>query len=267
MAKIDRQLTKDIQDWLLTDNSKRDVAKGAEMLLALTRNRALTTSYLRNPHKFEAKVVYELKKHLKIRLHNMSVVDVANLEQTVMLRVADTVETAPAISVNSEFPEATIARGRREDHESLPQHIRELWDSNKQTHQKIVLLFNELKGMSDMQPCDRYEKLSILDQLDRRYRDNLAAYDAYVAPPSPTPEIVSQPEAKAPINSEKEKQMNAARKTLSKYKKRCREAEDQSTKALAITKIQQAVDTIRLLGGDFSDSSVAELREFGISID
>lgn len=38
---IDEQLTKDMQGWLDTEPANRDLMKGAEMVLKLTRNRIL----------------------------------------------------------------------------------------------------------------------------------------------------------------------------------------------------------------------------------
>lgn len=283
MNTLDPRLTREVQEWLQADSSERSVSKGADLLLSLSRNRALTNSYLRSPQKYEAKVVYELRKFLNIRLHNMSVADVARIEPDIMAKASELIDETPLdnpvgdeissdndsqleISVDDEFPPATVAKGRRPDHDSLPEHIQDLWNSNGPRFQKIVLLFNELKAMSDMQPCDRFEKLSILASLDSKYRENLEAYDAYTPPPAPTPEELAQKQLADQERAQTEKALNAARKSLSKYKKVCKEADDPQTRERALDKMRTAVDTIRSLGGEFADTTVAELAELGISI-
>ena len=49
---IDEQLTINMQDWLNTKPAKRDLMKGAEMVLKLTRNRILYQNISHNPQKF-----------------------------------------------------------------------------------------------------------------------------------------------------------------------------------------------------------------------
>lgn len=95
----------------MTPAADRNIASGAEMLLALTRNRALHNSFLRKPAKFMPKVEYELRKHLEIRLRDMSGADVAALESRVIPRVAQTVGSLPTISSDDDFPEGTKAKG------------------------------------------------------------------------------------------------------------------------------------------------------------
>lgn len=256
MRKLDHQLTENVRRWLMTPAADHNIASGAEMLLALTRNRALHNSFLRKPAKFMPKVEYELRKHLEIRLRDMSGADVAALESRVIPRVAQTVGSLPTISSDDDFPEGTKAKGRRPDHDMLPQEIRDLWESNGPRYRKIVLLFNELKAMADMQPCDRFEKLAMLDDLDSRYRENLALYDAYDP---------AEPEAAAK-SAEQTKKVNAARKTLSKYKKRLLSMPaDDPSRAEALGKAQAAVDTILASGAGFTDLMKAELHAIGIT--
>ena len=64
---IDEQLTINMQGWLNTEPAKRDLMKGAEMVLKLTRNRILYQNISHNPKKFASKIEYELKKHLAAR--------------------------------------------------------------------------------------------------------------------------------------------------------------------------------------------------------
>lgn len=257
--KLDPVLTRKVQEWLDAPESERDIKEGATLMLQLNRNRALYNSVMLRPEKFKDKLVYELKKYLRMRLDDMTVSDVATMEAEVMPRAQETIDTLPVISTDDEIPEGAIAKGRRPDHDSLPAHIRDLWDSNKQRYRKIVLLFNELKAMHDAQPCDRYEKLRLLDEADKKYRNNLQKYDEYVATTSAPAPVVAADQVKA---------VGAARKTISKYKKIiAANPKDPDKIKTAKSKIQAAVGVIRNAGAEFSDATVRELSSMGISFE
>ena len=280
MAKFDPKVTQAIQDWLNTPAPSRDIMAGAELMLSLNRNRALYNSIIKHPAKYSAKLVYELKKFLRLRLDNMAVADVVRLEERIMPSVSATLADAPVITTDDELPEGAVAKGRREDHDSLPAEIRDLWESNAARYQHIRLLFNELKAMHSAKPCDRYEKLVILEELDRTYRSNLEKYDSFVAPapgetdahdeePSQDPalEIPAEDDA-TDVVTNNEKTINNARKTLSKYRKKLSELEtDDPARAIALEKIQAAVSAILVCGAGVSDDTRDELMALGISFD
>ncbi len=252
-----------MQDWLNTPESERDIRAGADMMLQLTRNRALHHSILMRPDRFKDKLVYELRKHLRIRLDNLTIAEVASLDAKVMHRVQTTVSNPPAISTDDELPDGKVVKGRRSDHDSLPDDIRALWDSNATRYRRIVILFNELKAMSGAQPCDRYEKLRMLDDLESTYRSNLAKYDAYVPG---TTEAVSEDKTAGNMSAEVVKAVGAARKTISKYKKVIAANPADAAKVdTAKTKIQAAVDIIKAAAGNFSQETINELKQLGIT--
>lgn len=175
MTKLDKSLTNRLQQWLDTPPAERDLKEGATMMLQLNHNRALYNSAMQRPEKFAAKVEYELKKFLKIRLHDMSMAEVVELEQDVMPRVEALINASesidePVISTDEEKPEGTVAKGKRADHATLPPEIQALWDDNGRRYHAISILFNELKAMSDLEPCDRFAKLQVLDKTEKAYR-------------------------------------------------------------------------------------------------
>lgn len=265
MRKLDPQLTRSIQEWLDSPEEKRDIVAGATMLLQLNRNRALFNSIIRRPIHFQPKLVYELRKYLRMRLDNVAVADAARIEQEIIPAVAETLATPPVISSDDELPEPVVARGKRPDHDSLPPEIRELWESNGQRYQQIRLLFNELKAMSDAQPCDRYERVKILGELDAKYRKNLKMYDEFVLPQHPDAPVVDADDADASVDDSVKLRLNAARKSLSKYKKILLESSEDDRRAEAAAKIQDAVDVIYGLGFGVSPETVAVLSQSGIS--
>lgn len=268
--KLDPKITQALRDWLDTPSDRQDIKTGADLMLSLNRNRALYNSIIRHPEKYKAKLVYELKKYLNMRLANMTVADVSRMEADVIPKVEKIIDQVPVVSPDDELPEGMIALGRRSDHDDLPLEIRQLWDSNADRYKRIVLLFNELKAMSHMQPCDRFEKLHALDIAERKYRDNLARYDAYVADAahtgddaSPCPDDTGADTGES--GAEIDKAVNNARKTLSKYRKLLTglSAED-PRRAVALDKIQSAVSVILACGAGVSKDSQAELAVLGI---
>lgn len=276
--KFDPKITKAVQDWLNTPESERDIKAGADLMLSLNRNRALYNSVVRRPDKFMPKLVYELKKHLKMRLDNMAAADVVRMESLIMPSVRHTIDSHVEISTEDELPEGTVAKGRRADHDSLPEDIRRLWDSNADRYRQIVILFNELKAMHDAQPCDRYEKLVILDELDKTYRANLEKYDNFVMP-APSPEsgefpaelpagAVSAPDGPDKAAADNEKTVNNARKTLSKYRKQLSAlGPDDPKRQTALDKIQAAVSAIIDSGAGVAEETKSELVALGIKFD
>lgn len=240
-----------MQDWL--NAPAKDPVKGADLLLAVTRNRALTNSYRVRPQKYQAKVEYELRKHLALRLDRKTVADAMAMEEAVMPRVE------AFISTSDELPQGGRHSGKRPDHDSLPDAIKELWESNAARYRRVVLLFNELKAMGDLQPCDRYEHLKLLDEAERKCREDLDLYDSFDASTYTPP--------KPPLDEETKKAVNAARKALSKYRGILREAEPGSERhASALAKVEAAVSVIAGAGGGFTDEMMEELAGYGIRV-
>ena len=277
---IDNKLTQEITDWLNTPKADRDIVAGATMLLKLNSNRFLYANILRRPDKFADKLEYELRKHLHIRLDGMTNADVVRLEAKVIPQAKKTLATPPAVvSTDAELPEAKTARGRRDDHERLPAQVQALWDDNFRLYAQIKDLFERLKQMEKAQPCDRYEYLKILDETDKKYRRNLELYDNYVAPSdssasSPTATTAdaksSTENAEEPTSPDTDyRKINAARKTLSKYKKVFAKAIEQGNDekcATAKNKILDSVESIRRAGGIVGAAVTAELKALGIDV-
>lgn len=265
MTKLDNNFTHKIQDWLNTPADKRDIRQGAELLLAVSHNRALYNSVCAKPLKFAGKLVYELRKYLRIRLDNMSRADVAKLEAKVIPSVKPIVDSAAVITSDDEIPTDTGHRGRRADHADLPVEIQQLFDDNLRYYRQMVLLFNELKAMNHLKPCDRYEKVKMLDTVEREYRERLAAYDSFEVKPG---QSVDDAVALATMPTDvADKRISAARKTLSKYKKMLPSlSADDPKRPEAEEKIAEAIKTIRSLGANVSFAMLDELSKLGVVI-
>lgn len=277
MNRLDDNLTRRMQAWLSAPAGGRDIREGAEMLLRLTRNRILYANILRRPDKMASKLEYELKKHLRIRLDGLTRRDVALMEREVMPRaeellaaggLPDAEDDLPEISSEADQP-APVHEGRRADHDALPEEIRRLWDDNAGIWFRIKQTYNTLLSMEHAAPCDRYEYLKALDELDRRYRDNMARYDAYAGTAGaemPDGGADSGADDAAPTAAE----VSAARKYLStnRAKLEAAIAEGDDDKAGKIREaMQQRVDTVLRAGESFKPDYRDALSALGLSME
>ena len=271
MAQLDNKLTEQIKQWLDSPKSERDIIAGATLLLQLNRNRAMFNTITRKPAREADRLEYELKKFLQIRLDEKTIADVKQMDKVVIPSAKKIVENPPVISTDQELPEATKARGRRQDHDSLPAHIRALWDNNLALYQKIKMLFEELKAMEDALPCDRYERLKLLDEADKSYRANLEKYDNYVKPTdeavdNDAEQTTAEPASANVSPADVAKQIGSARKTISKYRTQLAkliEANDPKADAIR-AKLQDCVNIIQTAQANFAPSTQSELEKLGI---
>lgn len=180
---IDDVFTKKIVGWLEIENPTIDQLKdGAMMMLKLNRNQTLYNTIMRRPEKYVEKIRYELRKRLPMRLDHMTRTDVANLEKEIMPPIEEEMvksddKPAEDEQKNDDLDDKAVAAGRRADHDSLPEDIRTLWDSNVERWKKIKELYNTCKSLD--KPCDRYEYLKILKDEWYTYKKNYEVYDTY----------------------------------------------------------------------------------------
>ncbi len=242
---MDVKLTKSIQQWLEQPASERDIPLGAGLLLRLDRNRILYLNILRRPVKMAQKLEYELRKHLRIRLEVGTIEEVKRMDKEVTVRAAATVRAADH-------------RGRRADHDSLPDDIRALYDRNGDIYAKLRQCYDTLRQMHQAAPCDRYEYLKILDELDKAYRANWEAYDSYTPPTDNAPSPVDTPQMPTA------KEVSAARKFISSNRAKLAAQPDN---AALLAAMQQRIDLILASGGDIKPDIRATLTEFGLNFE
>lgn len=172
---LDNKFTEAIQSWLNDTGENRSLAEGAELLLRLNRNKWMYQQILRTRN--VSKLEYELNKHLRIRLAGYTLQEVAAMERKLMPMAQQTIDGhAPVISTDAENPAPQFA-GKRADHDALPEDIRSLYEQNGDIYFKLKQTFETLKQMESAQPCDRFELLKVLSELDKQYRDNWQRYD------------------------------------------------------------------------------------------
>ena len=165
---LDERLTKDIQQWLNSPQEQRSLEQGAEMLLRLNRNRYMNAQILHRAN--FAKLEYELRKHLKIRLEGLTTREVALMEQNHLPRISEMLEAQPVIDADADHNAGNFS-GRREDHDELPEDIQALYERNGGIDFKMKQILEARKCMEDATPCDRHEYLLQLIELDKEYRE------------------------------------------------------------------------------------------------
>ena len=249
---LDERLTKDIQQWLNSPQEQRSLEQGAEMLLRLNRNRYMNAQILRRAN--FAKLEYELRKHLKIRLEGLTTREVVLMEQNHLPRISEMLEAQPVIDADADHNAGNFS-GRREDHDELPEDIQALYERNGEIYFKMKQIFETLKGMEDATPCDRHEYLLQLIELDKEYRENWNAYDTWSA--------VAAGSAKDAAQAPTPNQLQAARKYLSENKPKLAEAEGDAADTLR-SKMQQRVQLLVTAGQSFDPDYKSELESLGL---
>ena len=289
---MDQVLTRKIQQWLQQPDEEQTVEEGATLLLQLNRNRILFRNIIMRPEKMKAKLVYELNKHLKIRLDGKTLDDVVQMQAILLPSVqatldkqaeAEQTEAPTEASEEGQAEQAAAPKliGRYELHDQLPDHIKALYDENGARFVKIKELYNTLLEMEDAPICDRYEYLKQLESIDRAYHQAWSEYDAFVQqwmadeqndPEQPDGTTTEQPEPEAPATETPApidtKAVNAARKYLSEKKAALTDMqpEDEAFAPL-LAKMQERVDLVLASGGTFKPDYQAELEALGLKFE
>lgn len=235
-------LTSQISDWLNASPKQRSLEDGALLLLRLNANRIMYQQILRN--RLAEKLEYELQKHLNIRLHGLTRAEVAKVEKQVMPRL------------KKELAHGEEYRGRRADHDSLPDKVKELYERNGARWRQMHRIFETLKTMRDAQPCDRHELVHQLVQLDDAYRTDWEKYDHW------TPED-EEPEAEPEPTEAGVREIIAARKAISYGRKKLASETDEAKRAALLIPIKNAVSILRSANQTFRPDTIDALKELG----
>lgn len=190
---MDTTLTNELRQWLDTPRAERDVKQGASLLARLTRNRMLAWNFERAPQRFMPFAEYHLGKFLTVRIERKTHEDVERMtEEAERIIAADGApQTLPKSRKKAaEALERTpkFQKGRRADHDRLPEEIQALWKENLALVQKKraihaqLLVITKAAGNGAKEYCpdgDRYPLVKEIIALDRKERENWKAYDQF----------------------------------------------------------------------------------------
>lgn len=241
MNGIDRLFRARVSEWLSkTKHTEAELVEGATMVLQCNRNQALYNTIMRRPSRYEDKIAYELRKHLRYLKDDLTLDDVKSMETRILpvigKAIADTEETtdlaaaalgeipadsflpAPALAPEEPYSQkdTIVARGKRTDHDSLPEVIRAIWDKNAERYKKIKQAHETCKTLTAA--CDRYEYTSAIAELWSDYKKDFDTYDHYVlVPANDAAGTQTSPADQLQLSAEDIKAINAARPYISKY--------------------------------------------------
>ena len=207
---MDHELTKKMRAWLETPEEQRDLEEGALLVLQLSNNRIMYQGFMRNLKRSAKMIAYQLQKYYNFRVKDLTHQEVAEMTAEVKkIAEKDNLQAIPTSSENESkadgdnpSPElvAAIRKGRRVDHDALPEDIQALYIENlhiiqrmRNLHAKLELLSVEHATCPD---SERYPFLKELIALDKQYHENWNTYDHYVLSGEPAPvEVKSDEEA------------------------------------------------------------------------
>ena len=270
---MDKAFTQDIADWLETPREERDVRKGAELLLRINGNRHIYQLAMIRPETAHDHVEADLKKFLRIRLDGHTMESVRQMDSELIPKVQNIITTRQDESEDA--PEETddtapAHRGKRSDHNELPEEIRAIYERGGELFEKIKQIFTELQQMENAPACDRYEKLKVLKPLVKEYTDGWERYDNYNSDMSQEEAVEAVDEAPEPGNEVK--RVGAARKFISTHVAKLEtllqaetidEAEDENERR----QIAERMAFIAETGGSFKPDFAQRIHALGVDIE
>lgn len=185
------KFTELIKTWLQTPEAERDYTVGALYLLKLSGNKIMYRNIISQIDRRHDVVEYQLQKYYNFRVQALTHAQVEEMSAQVKAIVA---EHIPLAAAADEQPQ----KGKRADHDSLPDEIKAKFVENLSLLQRMRELHLRLRSLSlDNATCpdsERYPFLKELISLDKKLHANWEAYDHYVAP---GPDAVPSRSAKA----------------------------------------------------------------------
>lgn len=175
----DVKFTQKIKQWFDSEHTDENIREGAMLLLQINNNRHLYQQIMLRPQRMLEHLKYELQKHYDYRIKGLSLDEVRKFdgEVTPLLQkavdstadadklAADVAPHLPFVDAeNTDSIDATaiIAKGKRADHDQLPDEIKEIWDANIQRWKRIKELFEACKAYQ--LSCDRFEGLNAANE-------------------------------------------------------------------------------------------------------
>ena len=184
---MDKTLTDKIVAWLNAPahTEDADIMEGALMLLQLNRNRTLYMTISTNPKRFLKTVEYELKKFLPLRMKGKTCQDVrreadeflSELRENGIDKEKHEGQDETSDNDDNDDTVAPVRNGKREDHDQLPQNIRDIWEANAERWKRIKEMYNACLSIEN--PCDLEENLKVLKETYYAYKADYARYDSF----------------------------------------------------------------------------------------
>lgn len=178
---MDHNFTQQLGEWLNTPDNKKDYRAGNLMLLKLSGNRVMFKQIGRAIDLYKNHIAFHLQRYYNFRVQKLTHQQVQQMQQ----QVDEIVEREIPLSVNADnAAQDGIGRGRREDHDSLPDDIKAKYEENYAIYHKMRELHMQLRSLSlESATCpdsERYPFLKEIIELDKKLHANWEAYDRYI---------------------------------------------------------------------------------------
>ena len=182
---LDNKFTELIQKWLETPTDERDYSVGALYLLKLSGNQIMYRNIMANPTSKAEFIEYNIRKYYNFRVQALTHYQVEEMQKQVDVIAQE------HFSLEEENPAKDFKKGKREDHDSLPDEIQALYVENLSIVQRMREVHLKLRSLSaDNAICpdsERYPFLKELIELDKRLHSNWEQYDHFVGTQSEYP--------------------------------------------------------------------------------
>ena len=189
---MDHNFTQQIKDWLDTPADQRDYTVGALYLLKLSGNQIMYRNMIAQLPRRHADLEYQLQKYYNFRVQALTHAQVVEMQQKVDAIVAEHIPLAANADLSPQ-------KGKRADHDQLPDDIKALYVENLSLLQRMRELHLRLRSLSlDDAPrpdSERYPFLKELIALDKKLHSNWDAYDHFL--PEEKPKKTSKSTKKA----------------------------------------------------------------------
>lgn len=260
-----KDLTEEIKKLIELPKEDVRIEDAALLLLKITRNKIMYNNLIRR--NAVGKALYELQKHYNSRMRNHEISVVPEMET----KAAEIAKNTPEIESEEQIEEK-VTKGKRKDHEELPDEVKALYFENFNNLRRMRKLHEQLKLMVDNSPCDRFPFLSELLTLDTKLRKNWELYDSYKTGDSLDAFIQFEETEKKTTKDIKDKieivdpkKVSSARKYLSSNKKKVKDFEGEKKDQL-LAKMQERLDYLRDTGSGVSDKQLTEYKELGLNV-
>ena len=181
----DNKFTELIKQWLDTPADERDYTVGALYLLKLSGNQIMYRNIMANPSRKAEFIEYNIRKYYNFRVQALTHAQVEEMQKQVDVIAQE------HFSLEEESPAKDFKKGKREDHDSLPDEIQALYVENLSIVQRMREVHLKLRSLStDNATCpdsERYPFLKELIELDKRLHSNWEQYDHFVGTQSDYP--------------------------------------------------------------------------------
>lgn len=181
----DNKFTELIKQWLDIPADERDYTVGALYLLKLSGNQIMYRNIMANPNRKAEFIEYNIRKYYNFRVQALTHAQVEEMQKQVDVIAQE------HFSLEENNPTKDFKKGKRDDHDDLPDDIQALYVENLSIVQRMREVHLKLRSLStEDSTCpdsERYPFLKELIELDKRLHSNWEQYDHYVGRQSEFP--------------------------------------------------------------------------------